>query len=163
MNEIQKFLQDTTEVKVHTFSDGEKWSSQPTRPWIYCKDGEGVSIQASEGSYCSPRINGANNYYEIEAGFPSVVPPMSWKGYAEEWEVPAWESIKSVWRQVIKPFVKDERPFWKRTLFRIYWKQLWNPAPTQTIYAWMPVKIAQEFIDAHGGIDWDKTFAPKDN
>lgn len=26
-----------------------------------------------------------------------------------------------------------------------------------TVYAFMPIEIAQEFIDAHGGIDWDKS------
>ena len=29
--------------------------------------------------------------------------------------------------------------------------------PTSTVYAFMPIEIAQEFIDAHGGIDWDKS------
>ena len=34
-------------------------------------------------------------------------------------------------------------------------------APLQTVYAYMPIELAQEFIDLHGGIDEDKTFSEK--
>ncbi len=38
---------------------------------VVCKDGFSVSIQASETNYCSPRVDGADKYYEVELGFPS--------------------------------------------------------------------------------------------
>ena len=38
---------------------------------VVCKDGFTVSIQANETSYCSPRMNGASVYDEVELGFPS--------------------------------------------------------------------------------------------
>lgn len=30
-------------------------------------------------------------------------------------------------------------------------------APTSTVYAWLPVELVNEFVNAHGGIDWSKT------
>ena len=144
MKDIQEFLRQTTKVECL-----EDYTYQSLRPQIYCKDGEHVSIQASRTHYCSPRIDGSNNYYDIEAGFPSVIPPLSWKEYAERWEIPLREKLKNFLRAV-----RDVR---FPTMRRIYWRQLVNPTPTQTVYAWMPVEIAQEFIDAHGGIDLGKT------
>ena len=34
-------------------------------------------------------------------------------------------------------------------------------SPTKTVYPFMPIEIAQEFIDAHGGIDWEKSLEDK--
>mgnify|MGYP003149796565 CR=1 FL=1 len=39
--------------------------------YVVCKDGFTMSVQASEYSYCSPRINGAERYLSVEVGFPS--------------------------------------------------------------------------------------------
>jgi len=41
------------------------------RPAIYCDDGFTVSVQASEGHYCNPKINNSTKYSEFELGFPS--------------------------------------------------------------------------------------------
>ena len=38
---------------------------------IVCKDGFTMSVQANEGAYCTPRIDFAANYTEVEVGFPS--------------------------------------------------------------------------------------------
>tara|TARA_B100000131_G_C17966823_1_gene552728 strand:+ start:569 stop:859 length:291 start_codon:yes stop_codon:yes gene_type:complete len=38
---------------------------------VVCKDGFTVSIQASDTSYSSPRMNGAERYSAVELGFPS--------------------------------------------------------------------------------------------
>ena len=40
MNDIQKFLEQTTKVDTLEYGD-----YQVQRPWIVCNDGEGVSIQ----------------------------------------------------------------------------------------------------------------------
>ena len=111
MNEINKYLQSSMK-----FIRAGGLSLQEVRPRIICNDGESVSIQAGEYVYSTPRKNGQNHYSCIEAGFPSVEPPLSWQEYTEDWE-----------------------------------------NPTKTIYAWMPIEIAQEFIDAHGGKDWKKS------
>jgi hypothetical protein len=47
---------------------------------VVCKDGYTVSIQASETSYCAPRINDAEVYEAVELGFPSLPDEM-----IEEW------------------------------------------------------------------------------
>nr|DAT01606.1 MAG TPA: hypothetical protein [Caudoviricetes sp.] len=44
---------------------------QELRPRLYCYDGYSVSVQASELHYCSPRINGLQDYQSVELGFPS--------------------------------------------------------------------------------------------
>ena len=38
---------------------------------ILCADGFNMSVQANEGAYCTPRIDFAANYTEVEVGFPS--------------------------------------------------------------------------------------------
>ena len=50
---------------------------------IVCADGASVSIQAGECPYSTPR-NNYGPYTHIEAGFPSVEPPTSWRDYAED-------------------------------------------------------------------------------
>ena len=50
---------------------------------IVCRDGAVVSIQASANHYCTPR-NHVGPYQTVEAGFPSVEPPPSWRPYAED-------------------------------------------------------------------------------
>lgn len=50
---------------------------------IVCADGFDMSVQANETSYCSPRINGADKYEEVEVGFPSMEEPLL-MDYCEE-------------------------------------------------------------------------------
>lgn len=40
------------------------------RPRIICKDGFRISVQASKGHYCSPRIN-TDSYESVELGYPN--------------------------------------------------------------------------------------------
>ncbi len=49
---------------------------------VVCADGASVSIQAGAGVYSIPRDN-VGPYTHVEAGFPSVDPPPSWREYAE--------------------------------------------------------------------------------
>lgn len=44
---------------------------QELRPRLCCNDGYSISVQASEFHYCTPRINGAQDYESVELGFPS--------------------------------------------------------------------------------------------
>jgi hypothetical protein len=38
---------------------------------VVCADGFRMSVQADEFTYCSPRINDAERYTQVEIGFPS--------------------------------------------------------------------------------------------
>ena len=48
-------------------------STYPVAPRIICVDGFSISVQATQGAYCSPRRN-IGPWYEVECGFPSAVP-----------------------------------------------------------------------------------------
>jgi len=41
-----------------------------------CKDGFSLSVQADSGTYCSPRVDNADNYTAVEVGFPSSHEPL---------------------------------------------------------------------------------------
>ena len=43
---------------------------------VICADGFKMSVQAHDGAYCSPRIDNAESYDEVEVGFPSSVEPL---------------------------------------------------------------------------------------
>lgn len=43
---------------------------------VTCADGFSMSVQAHQGGYCSPRIDGAERYESVEVGFPSEVEPL---------------------------------------------------------------------------------------
>ena len=52
---------------------------------LKCKDGFHMSIQASKGHYCSPRLTNVRYWSAVEVGFPSEVVE-ELKKYAEESE-----------------------------------------------------------------------------
>ena len=43
---------------------------------IVCKDGFIMSVQAHQGAHCSPRIDGAPRYTQVEVGYPSHPEPL---------------------------------------------------------------------------------------
>jgi hypothetical protein len=53
------------------------------RQRIQCADGFSVSIQASAGHYCEPRIDNAKSYTHVELGYPKQNPPDYIKEYVE--------------------------------------------------------------------------------
>ena len=55
----------------------------PVRPAMKCADGFTISVQASKIHYCSPRINGADQYENVELGFPNMEEPLI-ADYAED-------------------------------------------------------------------------------
>ena len=83
--DLKKFFEDTLSIKHITFKDGGTYTYQENRPAIFCKDGEWVSVQGSESHYSRPRMNNCTSYFRVEAGYPSVIPPESWFGYAESY------------------------------------------------------------------------------
>lgn len=64
---VQQFLEDTYDMK--SFRGMETVS---LRPRIECKDGYKISMQASDGHYCSPRKNLKDGmYHKVELGYPN--------------------------------------------------------------------------------------------
>lgn len=51
---------------------------------VVCEDGATVSIQAGVGTYSTPCDKNEGPFTHVEAGFPSVEPPASWRAYAED-------------------------------------------------------------------------------
>ena len=45
---------------------------QANRPRLYCNDGYSISVQASAFHYCSPQLNGLQDYKSVELGYPSA-------------------------------------------------------------------------------------------
>ena len=54
---------------------------------VVCADGFEMSVQAHEGAYCEPRINGASRYSSCEVGYPSTAEELILQ-YAEEQDRP---------------------------------------------------------------------------
>lgn len=121
-------------------------------PRIICEDGESVSIQASKFTYCSPRDDFAP-WYAVEAGFPSCTPPDSWQEFAEEWtpSKPSMGWLLKLIRYEIEKAV-EYRSFgmFRRSVIRNWIRHTGKPG-TQTVFGWLPIELAAEFIEAHGG------------
>jgi len=152
---LQEFFEKTNDIR--TFDDN--YSFQKIRPRIVCKDGTFLSVQGSEGHYCSPRRNSIAFYEEVEVGYPSIRPPESWKQYFDgEWQqagVLGW--IKRVWknRSSILWNLKN-----KAGLGRWYLKSLlsFKDNATASVYGYIPTKLVEDFINSHGGINKEETF-----
>lgn len=120
---------------VHTYSD---WSSfqQFRRPFVICKDGFGVSIQASEDHYCEPRKS------QIDMSRFSFIP--RWRSQIR---VSKFKPYKSV--ELGFPTEADEE--------LIGYAE--NPnVPMDTVYGWVPVEIVDKVLEKHGGIDIQKSY-----
>jgi hypothetical protein len=67
---------------------------------IKCADGLTMSVQASAGHYCAPRVTGLGFYYQYEVGYPTMEEPLLLP-YAEEPEYPCTTVYGFVPAQVI--------------------------------------------------------------
>ena len=45
-------------------------------PMVVCADGFSMSVQANGGAYCSPCVENAERYDEVEIGFPNESEPL---------------------------------------------------------------------------------------
>ena len=43
---------------------------------VICADGFEMSVQAHYSAYCTPKMNNADKYEEVEVGFPNAIEPM---------------------------------------------------------------------------------------
>lgn len=80
MDKVNEYLQRTLEV-VHL--PNTNFTFQKIRPGIKCADGFEISVQASNGHYCSPRVDGDVIYEMVELGYPNQVEPLI-TDYAED-------------------------------------------------------------------------------
>lgn len=71
---------------------------------IKCRDGFTMSVQASAGHYCAPRITGFGFYYQYEVGFPSEDEPLLMP-YAEDASRPTSTVYGYVPAQVIADII----------------------------------------------------------
>ena len=58
-------------IETNAYYDGA-CEIQANRPRLYCNDGYSISVQASAFHYCSPRLNGLQDYKSVELGYPST-------------------------------------------------------------------------------------------
>lgn len=56
-------------------------------PRVVCADGFVMSVQASDGNYCSPRTTDSDHYASVEIGYPSEASEII-NQYAEDPESP---------------------------------------------------------------------------
>lgn len=77
------------------------------RPWVVCKDGFKVSIQASKNHYCEPRTNFPpdDEYISVELGFPNMVDSLILP-YAEDPEEPTGTVYGQVPVEIVDKMLK---------------------------------------------------------
>ena len=78
MKTINEYIKETRNIE--PLSGIEK-----IRPRVQCMDGYSVSVQVGSWLYCSPRVDGAAYYDEVELGYPSEEDPLI-NDYAENSE-----------------------------------------------------------------------------
>ena len=66
---INEFLSENKVIE--NFGFGFSWRN--LTPRVVCADGFNMSVQVSRSNYCSPRIDDAEYYSEVEIGFPSEI------------------------------------------------------------------------------------------
>lgn len=92
VNQFHRWLRKDTEIRDRPYRE-------PISMAI-CKDGFMVSIQASEYSYCTPRVTEDCEYSAFELGFPSMdVPELS------EWKDGEGDDKQTVYAYVPTPVI----------------------------------------------------------
>lgn len=87
---INQFLQahkNIMEVGGYTFREHA--------PRVVCEDGFSMSVQVSDGHYCTPRVDDADVYSEVEIGYPSE----------EEIAIMPWAEISRTPTQTVYGYV----------------------------------------------------------
>jgi hypothetical protein len=106
-------------------------------PMVICKDGFNISLQISNGNYCSSE-NGYRelgiDWQEVEFGFPSKNDKDIWI-YSEKYNSSSWDSDG------------NEIPFNEE-----------NFDVTDSV-GMIPIDVIQNILNNHGGIDWSATLS----
>ena len=149
MDTVNDFLMKNRE----TCGD-ESWECPNIRPRIVCADGFSLSVQASNGHYCTPRSN-YGPYSRVEVGYPSSRPPEAWRNYSEKkWQRPGLlGTIKVLWdaREHIMYQIRHREWRWIRCMYLV------SDNATNGVYPYVPVEMVDDLIASHGGIDYEKT------
>ena len=90
---VKEFLATTIKSHKYPFSDEV---IQENRPRLLCNDGFSISVQASKFHYCSPRLDGAQDYEAVELGYPSMEDELI-NEYAED----DWNYTETVYGYVL--------------------------------------------------------------
>lgn len=99
---IRDFLKETYRVK---------FGYQVTRPWVTCKDGFKMSVQAGEALYCCPRKNlESGSYVSCEVAFPSAKEDLLME-FAEDQETPTDTVYPCVPIEIIDEVIKKHGGF----------------------------------------------------
>ena len=80
---INQFLKENMQVK--ELAGGYEYREHAPR--VVCADGFNMSVQVSSSHYCTPRINDADFYSEVEIGYPSEAEPLIME-FAEQADLP---------------------------------------------------------------------------
>lgn len=94
---INEFIKD----KEYNISDIVQMKTR-----IYCIDDLNLSVQASWGHYCDPRIDAADFYTSVEIGYPSIEIPELME-YAEDPEDPTETVYGYVPVSLVNKIIKD--------------------------------------------------------
>ncbi len=81
MKDINKFIKKYRRIEWFDTNQGDRNLVSTRNPWIICKDGFRMSVQAGQTLYSKPK-DLADRYEEVEIGFPSE-PEELIKEYAE--------------------------------------------------------------------------------
>ena len=74
-------------IKHCVIEDHKGYSLKRLCPRMVCNDGFVMSVQASSGHYCNPRVDNAGWYNSVEIGYPSTEEPLIME-YAENEDAP---------------------------------------------------------------------------
>ena len=69
---INQFLKANMQVK----ENAGGYEYREYAPLVVCVDGFNMSVQVSSRHFCTPRINDADFYSEVEIGYPSETEPL---------------------------------------------------------------------------------------
>ena len=147
MDTVNDFLVKTYKPVYNTMSE--------IRPRIVCADGFTLSVQASNGHYCSPRVDYSEHYETVEVGYPSSRPPETWREYFDgEWqETGIFGYIARIiknWSSIWYGIKTKDYQYAKRFLS-------FSDNSTDSVYGYVPTDLVNDCIESHGGIDWEKT------
>ena len=91
---VTEWLRASLEQTTIETKDGGSYTYQKVRDRALCADGMTVSIQHSETMYCSPRCDGETYFLSVEIGYPSQLPPESWR--TSDGEVWGWVPMDEI-------------------------------------------------------------------
>ena len=82
------------------------YSHKPQMYIIICVDGTRLSVQANRFMHCYPADN-TGPYTHVEVGYPSIVPPVSWKKYCEDWSNPTGTVYSYIPIKMVLKFIAE--------------------------------------------------------